>query len=111
MRAYPRLLRRPLIAVYSRGMRNSLAFKMSEYLAASRCIVGHAPRSELPQALEPGTHFLPFETPEECVAQCEHLLSQPAEASAMRHANWSYYQAHVEPAAHLQDVLSRAFQG
>jgi hypothetical protein len=111
MRAWPRLLRRPLIAVYSRGLRNSLAFKMSEYLAASRCIVGHAPQSELPHPLGPGTHFLPFRTRDECIAQCEHLLARPAGALAMRHANWRYYQAHVEPAAHLWDVLARAFKG
>lgn len=109
MRAWPRLLRRPLIAVYSRGLRNSLAFKMSEYLAASRCIVGQTAQSELPHPIQPGTHFLPFQTVDECIAQCERLLDRPAEATAMRRANWGYYQAHVEPAAHLQDMLARAF--
>lgn len=111
MRAWPHILRRPLIAVYSRGLRDSLAFKMSEYLAASRCIVGHAPRTELPHPLISGMHFLPFRNADECIAQCEQLLARPAEAAAMRRANWSYYRAHVEPAAHMQDVLARAFGG
>ena len=108
MRSYPALLRKPLIAVYSRGLRGSLAFKMSEYLAAARCIVGHAPETELPQPLVDGTNYLGFATPDECIAQCEHLLRQPAEAAAMRQANSDYYRRNVEPAAHLADLLKRA---
>jgi hypothetical protein len=26
---------------------------------------------------------------------------------AMREANWAYYRAHVEPAAHIEDLLAR----
>lgn len=111
MRAYPRLLRRPLIAVYSRGLRDSLAFKMSEYLAASRCIVGHMPRTILPAPLVEGEHLLSFTSAEECVARCEELLSRPADAEAMRQANWRYYGAQVEPAAHLLSILDRSFEG
>lgn len=109
MRAYPSLLKRPLIAVYSRGLLDSLAFKMSEYLAASRCIVGHAPSSVLPEPLEPGRNYLPFETPDQCVAQCEELLSRPAMAAEMRRSNWDYYRTQVDPQVHLLSVLDRAF--
>jgi hypothetical protein len=109
MRAYPALLKRPLVAVYSRGLLDSLAFKMSEYLAASRCIVGHAPSSVLPQPLVPGHNYLPFETPDQCVVRCEELLSRPAMAAEMRRSNWDYYQAQVEPRAHLLSVLDQAF--
>ena len=108
MRSYPRLLRRPLICVYSRGLRGSLAFKMSEYLAAARCIVGHTPETELPQPLLDGTNYLGFTTPDECIAQCEHLLQHPVEAAAMRQANSDYYRRRVEPAVHLEDLLKRA---
>ncbi len=108
MRSYPPLLRRPLIAVYSRGLRGSLAFKMSEYLAAARCIVGEAPEAELPQPLVDGTNYLGFTTPDECIAQCERLLHRPADAAAMRQANSDYYRRNVEPAVHLEDLLKRA---
>jgi hypothetical protein len=109
MRAYPALLKRPLIAVYSRGLMDSLAFKMSEYLAASRCIVGHVPRSILPEPLVAGRNFLPFETADQCITQCESLFTNLAAAADMRHANWNYYRSQVEPSAHLLSVLKRAF--
>ena len=88
---------------------DSLAFKMSEYLAASRCIVGHMPRSILPEPLVPGRNFLPFETTDQCIAQCESLFANLPAAAEMRHANWSYYRSQVEPSAHLLSILQRAF--
>jgi hypothetical protein len=83
---------------------------MSEYLAASRCIVGHVPASELPEPLVANEHYLPFRTAEECISQCEQLLSDVTSAAAMRMANERYYRANVEPAAHLRSILGRAFQ-
>jgi hypothetical protein len=109
MRDYPRLVRRALIAIYSRGLHDSLAFKMSEYLGASRCIVGHAPTTILPDPLVAGRNYLPFADPEECVAQCERLLVRTDEATTIRKANWAYYQANVEPAAQMLRVLHCAF--
>ena len=110
MRAYPRVLRTPLIAIYSRGLHDSVAFKMSEYLAASRCIVGHAPTATLPAPLNHGHNYLEFRSPDQCVAHCEQLLRRPDEAEAMRRANWDYYCANVEPSAHLLAILERAFK-
>ena len=110
MRAYPRLLSTPLIAVYSRGLHGSVAFKMSEYLAASRCIVGHRPTAVLPAPFVDGANFLAFETADQCIARCEELLSRPRDAEAMRLANSSYYRSNVEPSAHLLAVLQRSFE-
>lgn len=110
MRAYPALLRRPLITIYSRGLRNSIAFKLSEYLAASRCIVGQAPDSLLPQPLVAFSNYLPFENVDECIARCEQLISNADEAKEMRQNNWAYYRSQVAPAAHLQKVLEEGFR-
>lgn len=109
MRAYPRVMKRSLVAVYSRGLHDSTAFKMSEYLAASRCILAEPPHGALPEPLEEGTHFLGFDDPDECVARCDRLLSEPSAAAEMRRHNWRYYRASVEPAAHLLKTLERAF--
>jgi len=110
MRSYPKLVRRALVGVYSRGLHGSVAFKMSEYLAAGRCIVAEAPESLLPQPLQEGTNYLRFKEPDTCVEQCERLLSDPERAQRMRQANWEYYQSHVEPGAHLLRILERAFE-
>ena len=109
MRAYPELVKRPLIGVYSRGLHDSISFKMSEYLGASRCIVAHRPEAVLPEPLVDGRNFLLFDELEGCVAQCEYLLSRPQTARYMRAQNWSYYVSQVEPNAHLLRTLNRAF--
>jgi Glycosyl transferases group 1 len=109
MRSYPRVVRGPLIGVYSRGLHDSVAFKFSEYLAASRCIVAEPPEAKLPQPLVEGTHYLGFDTVEECVSRCERLLRDPSAAEEMRRANAAYYRRQVEPAAHLLRILEQAF--
>jgi len=105
MRSWPAVVRRCLITVYSRGLHDSLAFKMSEYLAAGRCIVAQPSDLTLPQPLMSGRNFLPFESSDQCVAQCERLLADPSLQTEMRRNNGDYYNSQVEPAAHLQRIV------
>lgn len=94
-RQYIKFSRRPLIAIYSRGLHGSYAFKMIEYLASSKCIVGEQLTHTLPVALEEGRHYATFCDIGHCVSLCDDLLSQPKKANEMRHANWQYYQEYV----------------
>jgi hypothetical protein len=110
MRAYAQLLKRPLIAIYSRGLHDSVAFKMAEYLASSRAIVGHHPMVTLPRPLIEGGNYLGFDDPDECIAKCETLLADAQASDAMRRQNWDYYRTEVEPAAQLLRTLERAFE-
>jgi hypothetical protein len=109
MRSYARLLKRPLVTVYCRGLHDSVGFKMAEYLAASRAIVGHRPDSLLPRALVEGGNYLEFRHAEECVAQCDRLLRDRDLADAMRRSNWDYYIDQVEPSALLMRRIEEAF--
>jgi hypothetical protein len=102
--------KRFLIGVYTRGLHHSLAFKLAEYLAGSKCIVAEPFCLQLPVPLVAGRHYLPFCTPEECVRQCAELLRNPDYAAQMRRANYEYYRAEVQPAAHLRNCLERAFE-
>lgn len=106
---YIRMGQRCLIGVYSRGLHHSLAFKLPEYLAASMCMVSDPLRNELPQPLIPSEHFLQFQTPDQCVAQCERLLRDPDLAREMRRRNWDYYRRYVAPPEHLLHCLRRVF--
>ena len=105
--AYLALKKRCLVSVYTRGVEHSLAFKLGETLAASQCLVSVPLRYELPAPLVAERHYLPFDTPEECVDACRRLLSAPALARDMRHANHAYYLSDVEPAVHAAKVLAR----
>jgi hypothetical protein len=108
LRAYPGVMKRALVAVYTRGLHDSVGFKFSEYLAASRCIVGHAPDAVLPKPLETGRHYLEFSESDQCVAHCEAILADANLVRTMRHANWDYYRGEVEPSAHLRNILERS---
>lgn len=104
---YLAVKKRCLVAVYTRGVEHSLAFKLGETFAASQCLVSVPLRYETPSPIEPGRHYLPFKSVEECIAACEALLGDPARAAAMRRDNHEYYVREVEPAAHVRRVLAR----
>jgi hypothetical protein len=90
-----RASRASLIGVYSRGLHHSLALKLPEYLATSKCIVAEPLRNGLPIPLVEGGHYLEFTTTEGCVAHCDRLLANPRACQEMRDANWEYYTRHV----------------
>jgi hypothetical protein len=91
-------------------LHNAIAIKMAEYLAAGLCIVSEPIVHELPVPLIAGVNYLPFASLEECASQCKWLLAHPTEAARMRVANLDYYSKWVEPKAHVQNLLSRAFE-
>ena len=105
---YIAISKRNLIGIYTRGLWGSAAFKLSEYLAASQCIVAEPLTTELPVPLIPGKHYLPFNTPGECIDACHQLLRDPALAERMRRANHEYYVEHVEPSARMARVIQLA---
>lgn len=93
--AYARSSRSALVGIYTRGLFHSLAFKLPEYLAGSKCIVSEPLRNRLPVSLQPGLNFLQFDTIHDCAALCDRLLSDPRLCHEMQTANWDYYQRHV----------------
>ena len=104
---YTAMSKRNLIAVYTRGLNSSTAWKLAEYLAASHCIVAEQWRNELPTPLVNGTHYLSFQTPDQCVAMCQKILESPELSIQMRQANYDYYKTEVEPSAGVLNVLKR----
>jgi hypothetical protein len=107
---YAHLCQKGMIGVYTRGLHQSHAFKLSEYLAAGLCIVSEPLVSDLPQLLEPDVHYLPFTNPGECIGQCRRLLENPDEATRMSQANIRYYREFVEPQSHVRGLLDRTFE-
>lgn len=100
--------KRSLVGVYTRGLYHSLAFKLPEYLAASKCVVSEPLRNSLPEPLVAGEHYVEFSSPEECVEQCARVLEDRELTAGLRERAWEYYQREVKPAAHLESVLRRA---
>jgi hypothetical protein len=98
-----------LVAVNTAGLHDSTSWKMAEYIASSRCIVSERPFYDSATPLVEGKHYLPFSTPDDCVAACQRLLEEPDTARAMRTANYAYYAAHVRPDQVVRNCLRAAF--
>jgi len=103
------LTRHCLVAVNTAGLHDSTSWKMAEYMAASRCIVSERPFYASVAPLVEGKHYLPFSTPEDCVAACQRLLDEPKTARAMRVENFAYYAAYVRPDQVVRNCLRTAF--
>jgi hypothetical protein len=102
---YIRWAKKPLIGIYSRGLFGSVAFKLAEFLAASKCIVSEPIGNQLSAPLE---HLSIYRSEDECLTACEMLLSNKSLADFHRDQSWSYYTRCVQPRAHMLDLLSRA---
>jgi hypothetical protein len=107
-REHLRWVQTALVAVYTRGLHHSTAFKLPEYLAASRCIVSEPVRNALPRPLVPGRHLLEFSTPEECVARCAEVLESRNLQDSLRGAAWEYWQSEGRPEVRVERCLERA---
>ena len=102
---YIQWAKKPLIGIYFRGLFDSIAFKMAEYLAASKCIVSEPILNELPAPLD---FIRTYRSDEECLAACERILADPSLAQTQRQQSWDYYVKQVRPNAHMADLLLRA---
>ena len=107
-REYLQLTKRSLIGVYTRGLHQAIAWKLSEYLAAGMCIVSEPLRNQLPVPFKNGIHYLEFVSPEQCVEACERLLSNPELVREMRRQNRAYYFSEVYPRVHIENCLAVA---
>jgi hypothetical protein len=106
-RQYISSAKRPAIAIYSRGLFGSIAFKMPEYLAASKCIVSDPITNLLPSPL---SHVLQYSSAEECVARCQAALSSRDLIRYQRERSWSYYKEHVRCPTAIRRILDIAKQ-
>jgi hypothetical protein len=90
---YARLSRGPAIGIYTQGLHGSNAFKVAEYLASSKCIVGENLAYDLPEPL--GASHLVRNSIEGIVAECDHLLGNAAALDEIRRESWNYYQRNI----------------
>jgi hypothetical protein len=104
-RSYAQTAKQNLIGIYSEGLSNSTAFKFLEYLAGSQCIVAEKVANKLPENCVEGRNFLEFSSPEECIKQCEYLLTHQKFAQEMRRANERLYINTASPTSRAKSML------
>jgi len=95
----------PLIGIYFAGLFGTVGIKLTEYLAASKCIVGEPIANEL---TAPVDHISIYRSTSECLEACDRLFSDASLVEFQRMESWKYYQAQVTPRAHFAGLLIRA---
>jgi hypothetical protein len=104
--SYVDVMKSSRIGVNTRGLQESTAFKLAEYLAAGLAVVSEPIAHEAAPPLTEGLHFLGFTTPDECVRQCRRLLEDDALFERMKMASVRYYRDYVHPIASVRRLLS-----
>jgi hypothetical protein len=107
-RAYIHRLARHSICVATTGLHGSTGWKLAEYVAFSKAIVSERLRYAVPGALAEGTHYLTFETPEECVEQVGRLQADATLRRSLMTNNARYYHSHVRPDALVLNTILEA---
>ncbi len=107
-RRYLALIRQAQVCVYTRGLFDSPAFKLAEYLAAGRCIVAEPILVNFTAPLQEGRHYLSFTDPDQCVQRCEMLLQNQTMAQEMMKNNAQYYANHVDPSRQMSRAIELA---
>lgn len=106
-RTYLQTVRRHPICIATMGLHGSNGCKLAEYIALSRAIVSEPLRYQLPGPFAPETHYLPFTSPEECVARVTELMQSQSLREKLMRANWAYYQEWMRPDAFAGRIVER----
>ncbi len=98
------------VVIYTRGLADSAAFKLSEYFAHGKCVVGEPVRASLPNELHEGVEWVTFESSQDCVERCRSLLTDPERRTRLGGNARTYYEQWIDPMVSMHRVLSRAIE-
>ncbi|WP_435139223.1 glycosyltransferase [Formosa sp. A9] len=104
--AYLQALKQAKIVVYTRGLANSPAWKMAEYLSQAKIIIAERLTAELPVPLTDGQHVLYFNTDEELVAKIKHVLQDADLAKHLSQNGRSYFEKYVNPERNIERIIN-----
>lgn len=96
-----------LVCLYSNGLGDSVAWKLGEYMASAKCIVGEPLQNELAAPLIGGVDIFYYASTDECVAHCLRLVNDPELSREVRKRIANYYSSYVRPDRNLWRVISR----
>lgn len=103
--SYLNLIKSSAICIYTKGLQNSPARKLSEYLSQGKCIVAEPFSTELNVPLEHGKHLMFYNSPEECAEICEELLNNPKKVKELSDNARQYYEDFVDPEINVKRMI------
>jgi len=108
-KTYFELLASSKLAIYVRGPHDCLSFKLAEYLALGKPIVGQKLLNNT-RTLNQHPHFseqFAYEDAESIVAQIEYLIQQPEKLEVLAKSNAEVFDAHLTPKTAVSNILDQ----
>ena len=93
------------IVIYTRGLVNSPAWKMAEYLSQGKVIIAEPLTAELPVPLVEGKELLYFHTDEELIEKINLVSEDKALAAKLSKNARAYFENHVHPVQNVKRIL------
>ncbi len=104
-RLYLEALKQAKIVVYTRGLANSPAWKMAEYLSQGKVIIAEPLITELPVPLEHGKHVLYFNNDDELISNIKKVLGDEVLCDTLSKNARRYFEMNVHPAKNIKRIL------
>lgn len=103
--AYLDAMKKARIVVYTRGLANSPAWKMAEYLSQGKVIIAEPLTTELPLPLRDGKEVLYFHSDAELIDNIQRVLADRHLADSLSKNARSYFEDHVHPVKNVKRIL------
>jgi len=108
--AYLKAVKAAKIVIYTRGLANSPAWKMAEYLSQGKVIIAEPLTAELPVPLEHGKEVLFFKTDDELVSHINLVLKDEVLQEHLSRNARRYFEQHVHPVKTIERIFSFTLQ-
>ena len=103
---YLNLLKEAKIVIYTRGLVNSPAWKMAEYLSQAKVIIAEKLTAELPFPITNGKEVLFFDSDLELVSQIEKVLKNEVLCVSLAKNSREYFDMHVHPKQNVKRIIN-----
>lgn len=102
---YLNALKKAKIVIYTRGLAQSPAWKMAEYMSQAKVIIAEKLTTDLPVPLTHGKEVLFFDNDEELIANIELVLNNESLANKLSENARIYFEKYVHPEKSVKRVL------
>ena len=109
-KTYLGLVKSSSVCVATEGLAHSNAWKLTEYVAASKAIVTEPLYYGIPGDFRDGVNYLSFSSSDQCVAAVKQYLGAPGRIAESSQANWSYYNEWIRPDAMVRRTIETTLQ-
>lgn len=108
--SYLELIKKAKIVIYTRGLVNSPAWKISEYLSQGKVIIAEKLTAELPISLLNGKEVLFFENEEEIPSLIEKVMYNDELCASLAKNARHYFEQNVHPKQNVKRILNFMIQ-